>query len=203
MAVAKSQKIEIENVKSPGGFAASMNSKTCQVQCHCGQVMMKAVGAPIMAVACYCHSCQEAARRLESLSDAPPISEPDGGTHFVMQRKDRLEVTHGAELLREHRLTPKSSTRRVVAACCNSAMFLEFQGGHWLSIYMTRFDTADRPPIEMRTMTQDRRSDVAFADTIPSPKTHTLGFMWKLMKAWAAMGFQAPKIEYVRGSIDA
>jgi hypothetical protein len=164
---------------------------------------MQTEGAPIMTVACYCKSCQQAARRLESLPGAPAVSEHDHGTHFVMHRKDRLQCLQGRDQLREHRLTPRSSTRRVLATCCNSAMFLEFEGGHWLSVYKNRFDPDEQPPIDMRTMTADRPSVAPFADDVPSPKTHSLAFMWRLFAAWLAMGFKSPKIDYVRGTIDA
>ncbi len=172
-------------------------------RCACGAVCFQIEGAPIMTVACYCHSCQQAARRLEALPGAPAMMEADGGTPFVMQRKDRLSCVTGAGHLKEFLLTPQAPTRRVVAACCNSAMFLEFKGGHWLSLYRNRFDKDDRPAIEMRTMTEDRPAGVNFADDLPSPRKHAFAFMWKLLTAWMAMGFKAPRIAYVKGSVDA
>ena len=104
--------------------------------------------------------------------------------------------------MREYRLTPASKTRRVVATCCNAPIFLEFSGGHWLSIYKDRFAKADQPALDMRTMTRDRRPGVEFTDGLPSYKTHSGRFMWKLLTAWAAMGFRAPKIDYVSGTVD-
>jgi hypothetical protein len=172
-------------------------------RCRCGKVQVTVVGAPIMTVACYCHSCQDAARRLGLLPGAPALAEADGGTHFIMQRKDRVAWTHGKEHLREHKLSPSASTRRLLAGCCNSAMCLEFKGGHWLSLYKERFPQSDQPRIEARTMTQDCAPGVVFDDDIPSPKTHSLSFMWKLMRAWAAMGFKTPQAERTEGSIDA
>lgn len=171
-------------------------------RCKCGTAILAIEGPPIMTVACYCLSCQEAARRLGRLG-AEPLTDSDGGTHYVMQRKDRVACKQGTELLREHRLKPTSSTRRVIATCCNCAMFLEFENGHWLSLYKARFDPGNQSPLEMRTMTRHRRSGVKFTDAIPSPNTHTVGFMWKLMRAWGAMGFRSPKINFVRGSVDA
>lgn len=72
-------------------------------------------------------------------------------------------------------------------------MFLEFTGGHWLSIYRDRLG-ADAPPVELRTMTRDRRAGVVFEDAVPSYETHSARFMWRLFAAWAAMGFRAPKL---------
>jgi hypothetical protein len=178
-------------------------SKQRIVRCKCGRATLAVEGPPIMTVACYCLSCRDAAQRIGSLPGAEPLADSDGGTHFVMQRKDRVACQHGAKLLREHRLKPTSSTRRIIATCCNSAMFLEFESGHWLSLYKARFDPGDQPPLEMRTMTKHRRSGVEFTDDVLSPNKHTLGFMWKLMRAWGAMGFRSPKINFVRGSVDA
>ena len=170
--------------------------------CGCGGVALEADGDPIVAAACYCTSCQEAGRKLETLEGAPAILNGEGGTAFVLQRKDRVHCLRGQDMLREFRLTPTSSTRRVVAACCNAPMFLEFTGGHWLSLYLGRFPPADPPALEMRTMTRDRRQGVEFSDGLPGYRTHSGRFMWRLLSAWVAMGFRAPKIDYVKGALD-
>src|SRR5690606_37389941 len=136
--------------------------------CVCGQVAFEAIGNPIVTAACYCTSCQTAGRQIGALPGAAHVLEVDGGTSFVLQRKDRVRCLRGGELLREHRLSPSSKTRRMVAACCNSAMYLELPGGHWLSLYAERFMPADRLPLEMRTMTRDRPAGVAFSDSVPS-----------------------------------
>lgn len=106
-----------------------------------------------------------------------------------------MSLLKGKESLIGYRLNSKSPTRRVVAACCNSLMFLEFQNGHWLSIYGERFEKKDQPPIEISTMTEDRGEDVKFSDDTPSPKTHSFKFMWKLFSAWMFMGFKSPPTE--------
>lgn len=168
---------------------AGTGHRTVVATCVCGSAALELIGAPIMTVGCYCDSCRKAAEVLGDRMSAPPMTEDDGGTHFVIQRKDRVRCTRGDAILREHRLTPGTRTRRVVATCCNAAMFLEFDSGHWLSVFANRLDPAERPSIEQRTMTGDR----PFKDDIPSPDQHTLRFMWKLMAAWAAMGFKAPK----------
>lgn len=170
--------------------------------CICGHVALEAAGEPIVTAACYCASCQAAGSQFEALPGAPPVFEEDGGTVFMLQRKDRVRCLRGQEVLREHRLTPTSKTRRVVAACCNTPMFLEFPNGHWLSLYGRRLPEADRPPLEMRTMTRDRRKGVEFTDGLPSYGTHSGRFMWRLLTAWAAMGFRSPKVDYVKGGND-
>jgi hypothetical protein len=161
--------------------------------CQCGQVVFEATGKPIVSASCYCRSCQEAGRQLGQLTAAPVVLDSDGGTAFALFRKDRVRCTKGSEKLQEHRLKPHSTTRRVVAACCNSPMFLEFSGGHWLSVYRKRFPDG-AAPLEMRVMTRDRRDGVELPGDVPSYATHSGKFMWRLLAAWIAMGFRAPKV---------
>lgn len=170
--------------------------------CQCGQVAFEASGDPIVGAICYCSSCQKAGKMFEELPGGTPVLDSDGGTDFALYRKDRMRCVHGGELLREHRLSQQAPTRRVVAKCCNSPMFLEFKGGHWLSVYSRRFRPEDRPPVEMRTMTADRRAGVEFSDNLPSYAKHSGRFMWRLLWAWAAMGFRSPGIDYVKGELD-
>jgi hypothetical protein len=171
-------------------------------ECVCGRVGLECSGPPIVGAACYCESCQKAGRLFATLPGASSILAADGGTAYALYRKDRIRCVKGAEALREHRLTPVSKTRRVVASCCNSPMFVEFSGGHWLSVYQGRFSEGQRPPIEMRTMTRDAPAGIAFDDGLPSYRTHSGRFMWRLLTAWIAMGFRAPKIDYVNGTLD-
>ena len=146
-----------------------------------------------MTASCYCMSCQEAGRRFEELASAPPALNPEGGTDYVLYRKDRVHSVTGPEFLEEHRLKPDSPTRRVVATCCNSAMFLDFTKGHWLTIYRDRFPT-DAPPLQMRLMTAERRAGVELAGDLPNYAGHAGVFMWKLVTAWIAMGLRRPEI---------
>jgi hypothetical protein len=156
-------------------------------------VKFEAVGRPILAASCYCASCQEAGNRFEQLPSAPPVLNPGGGTDYVLYRKDRVHCVTGHEHLQEHRLKPDSPTRRVIAACCNSAMFADFTKGHWLTMYRDRFP-AGAPPVEMRVMTQARRSGVKLADDVPNYDGHSGKFLLKLIAAWIAMGFRRPEI---------
>ena len=169
--------------------------------CRCGRVELKIRGEPIVGTSCHCASCQKAGAIFAALPSGAQVLDEDGGTPFALFRKDRITCTKGGELMGEHRLTPRSPTRRVVATCCNSPMFLEFSGGHWLSVYAARLPAAERPPMEMRVMTKDRRAGVEFNDGLPSYAKHSGSFMWKLLWAWAAMGFRAPKLDYVKGEL--
>ncbi len=161
--------------------------------CQCGKVKFEAVGPPILSGACYCTSCQEAGLRLEQLGSTQPMLDPDSGTGFILYRKDRVQCVLGQEYLEEHRLKPDSPTRRVVATCCKSSMFLDFSKGHWLSTYRNRCPTG-APPLEMRFMTKERRAGVELADDLPNYSGYSGKFMLKLIAAWIAMGFRRPDI---------
>jgi len=163
--------------------------------CQCGKVKFEAVGSPILTASCFCTSCQEAGRRFEALASAPAVLDPDSGSAVILYRKDRVQCVMGQEHLEEHRLKPDSPTRRVAATCCNSAMFLDFTKGHWLSMYRNRFP-AGAPPLEMRVMTKERRDGVALADDVPNYSGHSGKFMLKLIAAWMAMGFRRPEITW-------
>lgn len=171
----------------------SKEHQTLTAACRCGAVTLETAGQPIVSANCYCHSCQEAGSRLEQMPAAPSVLDADGGTAFVLFRKDRVRFTRGADKLREHRIKPDSPTRRVVAACCGSPMFLEFKNGHWLSIYRDRLPEG-AAPLEMRVMTKNRREGVELADDVPNYAIHSGKFMWRLLAAWVAMGFRVPKI---------
>jgi hypothetical protein len=163
--------------------------------CRCGKVNFEAWGRPILTGTCYCASCQEAGRRLELLATAPSVLNMDGGTDVIVYRKDRVQCVTGLEYLEEYRLKSESPSRRVVATCCNSAMFLDFTKGHWLSMYRNRFpDSA--PPIEMRVMTKDRRAGELLADDVPSYSGFSGKFMLKLLVARVAMGFHTTDITW-------
>ncbi len=114
---------------------------------------------------------------------------------MVLYRKDRVQCVMGQEHLQEYRLKPESPTRRVVATCCNSAMFLDFTRGHWLSMFRNRFGTG-APPVEVRIMTRERRPGVELAHDVPNYSGHSGKAMLKLIRAWVAMGFRKPEIAW-------
>jgi hypothetical protein len=161
------------------------------VACQCGKVVLGVAHSPILAASCYCSSCQQAGQEFEKLPSAPPVRDADGGTPLVLYRKGRVRCEAGREHLAEFRLKPDSPTRRVIATCCNSPMFLDFTKGHWLSIYRKRLP-GGAPPIEMRIMTKDRRADVVLGDDVPNYDGYPSRFMLKLILAWVAMGFRRP-----------
>ena len=170
-------------------------TQSTRLNCSCGQFEMVVTGEPFIATECHCNSCREAGERMAKLPLARPMLEDNGGTRFVLYRKDRVEITRGKELLRAHRLSGTAPTRRVVTTCCNSPVFLEFKGGHWLSVYSRMWPAGQAPLPSIRTMTSDRAADVVLDGAIPSGAWQTAGFYGKLLTAWIAMGFKVPTIE--------
>lgn len=162
--------------------------------CDCGKVRLDVASAPIIVAECHCNSCRAAAVRLDKLAAATLVTEPSGGTNYALYRKDRVQFLSGKEHLAAFRLTPKSPTRRVVAACCNTPIFLEFEHGHWLSLYGRLWPKDDCPKANMRTMTGDLAEGMVLPSDIPSFKAQSFGFFARLVFAWAAMGFRSPKI---------
>jgi hypothetical protein len=176
--------------------------KATLLTCTCRQAALEVQGRPIVSAECLCIDCQNASAFLQLLPGAPPMLDRKGATRFVLYRKDRVRCEKGQEYLREHRISKDSKTRRVVATCCNTPMFLEFTNGHWLSIYGGLWPEASLPALEIRTMTRDRPEGVELPNDVPNPKTHTISFFAKLFRAWAAMRFRVPKVDYVNGVLD-
>lgn len=169
-------------------------AQTTGLHCRCGQVRLEVDRSPIVSTECHCNSCRAAGARLQALSSAPAFMEPNGGTRFILYRKDRVRFSQGGEMLREFRLTPGAKTRRVVAGCCNTPVFLEFQNGHWLSLYACLWGDQATPPLELRTMTSNAHDSPSLADDVPNARRQSLSFFAKLLGAWIAMGFRSPKI---------
>jgi len=138
---------------------------------------------------------------MQTLPAAPPFLEANGATRFVLYRKDRVRSLKGADILKEFRLTPEAKTRRVVATCCNTPVFLEFLNGHWLSLYGCLWPAGAMPPLEMRTMTGDLPAGSALPDDVPNGQRHSVSFFVKLLGAWIAMGFRSPEIAFVNGEL--
>lgn len=179
-----------------------MTQPATRLTCTCGRVALEVQGEPIISVECLCADCQVAGAYLQSLPGAPPALDRNGATRFVLYRKDRVRCEKGQEHLSEHRLSTESTTRRVIATCCNAPVFLDFAQGHWLSLYGNLWPAATLPAIELRTMTRSRPEGIVLPDDVPNPGTHTFAFYAKLFRAWAAMGFRTPKIDFVNRRLD-
>ena len=173
-----------------------------QVACRFGEVTLNLTGTPIACVDCCCNSCRAAGLRLQRLPGAQRLLGPHGTTRFVMYRKDRVAFLAGVERLAAFRLSADAGTRRVLATCCNTPLFLELTGGHWLSLYGGLWPEDARPPLQMRTMVGDLPDPSVLPADVPNLKQHSLRFYARLMKAWIAMGLRSPDIR-IEGQVHA
>jgi len=155
--------------------------------CSCGAVELKALGGPIVSAVCYCEDCRTGADQIESLPNAGAVRDADGGTAYVLFRKDRIECSKGAELLTRYKLKQTSITNRVVARCCNSAVFMNFdKGPHWVSAYRARF-RGELPPLQLRICTKSKPDGAVLSDDVPSHRGYPPGLIVKLLASRVAM----------------
>jgi len=159
--------------------------------CSCGSVEIEASGIPITSVVCYCDDCQNGSRHIESLPNAAPVLDPDGGTAYIVYRKDRIRTARGAALLKSHKIKAESVTNRVFAACCNSAMYLNFDDSkHWVDVYRARLRGA-APPVQMRLCTKFRRAAGEIPNDAPNYPMWSFRLLAKLLIARLAMRLTA------------
>ena len=160
---------------------------TATVTCTCGQVTVNAVGAPIASVVCYCDDCQEGARQLQSLPNAVAVQDPDGGTGYLVYRKDRVTCMQGASLLKPHKIRKGSATNRVVADCCNSAMFVNFDDSkHWIDLYRSRCQGTPLP-VQMRVGTKFKPEGRTIPTDVRHYPRYAPSFLVRLLLAKMAM----------------
>lgn len=156
--------------------------------CACGRVELEATGAPILAAICYCNDCQAGGHMIEALPGAPKVLNDDGGSDYLLYRKDRARVTKGAELLKPLKLKEASGTNRVIATCCNSAVMLTFDGPqHWLDFYRNRIVRGGAPPVQMLVCTKTAPAPDRLPRDVPSYPGHSLQLIGKLLRARLAM----------------
>ncbi len=165
-------------------FGRALDKKISK--CVCGEVVFEALGEPIASAACHCDDCQAGWGQVEALEGAAPVLGAAGGSEYLMCRKDRVACVKGAELLKDFRLKPTSPTRRVVATCCNTGMFLDFEKGHWFSMLRSRFEGEVRE-LDVRIQTQFLAEGEVDPGDVPSYKTYSKRFVAKLMAAKVAM----------------
>ena len=155
--------------------------------CSCGRVEVEAAGAPIASSICYCDDCQTGARQIEALPNAGPVCGPDGGTAYVLFARDRIACSKGEALLKGYKIRESSRTNRMVATCCKSAMFVNFDTGpFWVSAYRARF-RGDLPPLQMRICTKFKPANAVLPNDLPTSPGYPLRLMPKLLLAGAAM----------------
>jgi hypothetical protein len=150
-------------------------------------VEIEAVGEPITSVVCYCDTCQEGSRQIEGLAGAASVLDADGGTAYVLYRKDRIRSSKGAALLKGYKVDEQSTTSRVVATCCNSAMVMRFDDAkHWVPVYRARLE-GDVPPVQWRICTKYKPEGARIPADVPSSEMYPGGFLWKLLAAKVSM----------------
>ncbi len=157
------------------------------VECACRRVTVEAIGPPITAVVCYCDDCQEGARQIQALPDAVSVQDQDGGTGYVVYRKDRVKCLKGASLLRRHKIRANSATNRVIATCCNSAILLNFDDGkHWVDLYRSRCQ-GQVLPVQMRICTKFKPLDAHISTDVRQYPRYPISLLVKLVLARVAM----------------
>ena len=163
-----------EIVEPPRGKRLNTKYPALVARCQCGAVELSAWGRPIMVNACYCDDCQTAARRLSASADSGRASRVDDGTEFMVFRRDRIACTRGADRLQAMRLTGSSKTRRMIASCCATPMYMAFDDKRpWVSAFRAPFG-ADAPPVQMRICTRSKRSTKRSKPACPAiPDTHS------------------------------
>jgi hypothetical protein len=155
-------------------------------RCACGRTEYQLTGRPIVSVVCFCSDCQAGSEKLEALRGAGSVRDSDGGTAYVVYRKDRVQCARGVELLEQHKLRASSATSRVAASCCNSPMIMWFDDAkHWVPVYRARLAEA-APRAEMRICTK-RAPGGARRPDVPSYPGYPLQLLVKLIAARLAM----------------
>lgn len=165
------------------------------VGCSCGKVQIEISGSPFMVNICHCDDCQRGSAQLEELPGAPKILDPYGGTPYVLFRKDRIVISRGREYLADQRIDGEKNTRRVVASCCNSPLFLDFEPGHWIDLYQLRFDDPV-PSARMRVQTRFMPPGATPDDGLPLHPGFPASMMVKLLATRIAMGFGKEKLRW-------
>ena len=160
--------------------------------CRCGIVEVCAWGKPIIVNTCYCDDCQAAAERLAVPAKLASTTSTDGGTDFMVFRRDRLACTRGIDSLQVMKLMSVSKTRRMVAGCCVTPMYLAFEDKRpWVSAFRANFGL-DAPPVERRICTRFRRSEEKAVDGLASHSGYPPAMMARILSVWPLMLFSQP-----------
>jgi hypothetical protein len=168
------------------------NDPTYLARCRCGAVEVGAWGEPIIVTACYCDDCQAAARRLAAAANSPPAANAGGGTEFMLFRRDRIACTRGADRLQAMKLSDSSKTRRMIAGCCATPMYLAFDDKRpWVSAFRAAFG-ASAPPVEMRICTRFRRLQEEVQDDLRSHPGYPPAMIVRILAAWPLTLFSRP-----------
>jgi hypothetical protein len=157
-------------------------------QCVCSSVQLELRGAPIYRLVCYCDDCQAGAQQIEALTSpqASAVLDADGGSNFLMYHKRQVQCVRGAQLLRPLKLRPGSPTNRLVASCCNSAMYLNFDDRRfWIDVFRSRLQ-GQGPPVQRRIFTKFMPDPSRLPRDVPSHSQVPLSVIARLVLAGIA-----------------
>ncbi len=112
------------------------------------------------------------------------------GTRFVLYRKDRVPLHKRRRAAQRVPSQARVEDAPVVATCCNTPVFLDFQNGHWLSLYACLWPQDRLPPLDLRTMTSDLPDGSVLPDDVPNGKRQTIWFFAKFLGAMDRDGIQ-------------
>lgn len=156
-------------------------------RCACGNVEIELTGKPVISVVCHCDDCQAGSSMIESRPGAPAILDAGHGTPYALYRNDRINCIRGEELLEGSKLRAESTTSRMVASCCNSAMLVQLDDIlHWTPVYRDRF-ASGAPPLEVRINTKFKPDGVELPNDLPSVAGIPLSFVARMIIARIAM----------------
>jgi hypothetical protein len=161
-------------------------------RCRCGAVEIGAWSNPLVVATCYCDDCQAASERLAASANGAPATGADGGTEFMVFRRDRIACTRGVDNLQVMRLRDATKTRRMVAGCCATPMYVGFDDKRpWVSALRASFG-AGAPPVEMRICTRFRRPAHKPEDGLPDHPGYPAAMILRVLAVWPRMLFSRP-----------
>jgi len=79
-------------------------------------------------------------------------------------------------------------------------MFLDFEPGHWVSLYAINWPEDDRPPVEYRMFCNDLADEDCLPKDVPNGRPVPLGAVWRLASTFALMGFRRPKLPFMKSA---
>ena len=89
--------------------------------------------------------------------------------------------------MRHHKIRENSPTNRVIATCCNSALYVNFDDGkHWVDVYHARCRGVF-PAVQIRVCTKFVPEGCNVPTDVPSYSRYPMTLLVKLVVAKAAM----------------
>jgi len=162
-----------------------------RARCRCGRVVLEASRPHIVHLCCYCDDCQTAADLIDALPGGMSGRGPDGGTPHVLFRRDRVHVVSGDDVLKAYRVRRRTRTRRMVASCCNTAMFqIHDNSFPYRGIKSHLFDDPV-PPVTMRIFTKFAPEPRRIPRDVKSSRTVPLSLAISSLRAMAELQWKS------------